>query len=371
MQRSPSRIGVIAWIAVVLIVIAGTLAYVWATRTVRQRILEALGPDASVEQIDVGWSSVSLRGVRLRAPSGWPAPDAFRADRIDIAPDWPAWFSHRVHLTSVEITHFYESGVRTPQGTLVVLPGLKEHVARMAQQHADDTGPDGPRAPMTIDVDRIHFSQGQFDFYDEKIASPPFAVHLDALDASISTLDFPALSSRSTIRIGARMGGGTVAIDGWIAFDTRDSAFAIRLERIDAKALAPYLLRGQKVTITSGTLDMTMDWHVQGFELHAPGRVSLANFAIAPSRDGPVDSLASIPKKAAVAALKNDQGRIDIPFALQGNLRDPHFSIEEDWSKRVSAGLAKAAGVSVDDVSKGASDAAKGIGNALKSLIGK
>jgi hypothetical protein len=257
-----------------------------------------------------------------------------------------------------------------------VLPGLKENVAQMAQaheaNHPEATLPNGePSQPLEVQIDQIAFHNGQLDFYDEKIASPPFAVHLDAFNATLGSLDFPSLSKRSTLDISARMGGGKLALNGWVEFDTRDSQIAISLAGIDAKTMQPYLLRGEKATIESGTVDMTMNWNVTSYALHAPGKLTLTNFHIQPKSDGPIGALASIPKKAAIEALKNDQGRIEINFELAGNLRDPKFSIDEDWYKRIGTGLAKAAGVTVEGVGKGAGDAAKNIGNALKGLIGQ
>lgn len=372
LQRRATRVTIVVLAVIAAIAIAGVVAVQWASTEIKQRITQVLGPNGSAERIEVGLYTVHLEKVRLGAPAGWPAADSLRAERIDIVPDWPAWFSHRLHFRSVDIYTFYQSALRTREGKLVVLPGLRENVERMSQarQVEHPSSETVPRSPLEVDVDQITLHDGQFDYFDEKIASPPFAVHMDAFNASIGSLNFPALSKRSTLRIAAKMGGGTLALDGWLQFDTRDSEFTIALTGVDAKTLQPYLLRGQKATITSGTLDLSLHWQVQSYVLHAPGKLSLNHLEIEPQGGGPVNALASIPKKAALNALKNDQGRIDINFELAGDLRDPKFSIEEDWYKRMGAGFAKAAGVTVEGVGKTAGDAAKDIGSALKSLIG-
>ena len=362
-----------AFISIIAIIaVGGVVAIQWASSEIKHRITEVLGPNGSAEQIEVGFHSIHLTKVRLGAPSGWPTTDALRAERIDIEPDWRAWFSHRLHLKSVDVDGFYESALRTKDGKLIVLPGLKENIANMAEAHQEDhpSANDAPRAPLAVQVDQIALHHGQLDFYDEKIASPPFPVHMDAFNAMLTHVDFPGLTSHSTIQIAANLGGGKLALDGWTEFATRDAQIAITLSHVDAKTLEPYLLHGQKATIQSGTVDMTMNWNVASSMLHAPGRLTLSNLQIQPKNDGPASALSSISKKAAIAALKDDNGRIDINFELEGNLRDPKFSIDEDWYKRVGTGFAKAAGVSVEDVGKNAGDAAKNIGNALKGLIG-
>jgi hypothetical protein len=83
----------------------------------------------------------------------------------------------------------------------------------------------------------------------------------------------------------------------------------------------------------------------------------------------PLDTFMSIPTKAAIAALKDRRDQIKLDFVLDGNLRDPKFSLNESLSKKLAAGFAKALGVSAEGVAKGAGDTVKGIGNALKNLL--
>lgn len=371
-QPRGKRIAAIVLGIIVLLVIAGLLALRWAEGEIRQRIVDVLGPNGSAEQIDVGLHAVELRNVRLGAPAGWPAADSLRATTIHIVPDWPAWFSHRLHLKSVVVDQYYQSALRTASGQLKILPGLKDNVIRMTQARDANHEPSvQPVHKTDVQIDRIEFHNGQFDFYDAKIAKPPFPVHMSNFNATIVNLQFPALTDRSTIQIGADMGGGKMALDGWMEFATRDSQIGLTLSSVEAQTLRPYLLRGQKVDIASGTIDLSLNWTVQDNQLNAPGKLTLNHLQVANSSGGALGDLAALPKKAAVEALKDDNGRIDLNFVLSGDLNDPQFSIDEDLSKRVGAGVAKALGVTVEGVGKGAGDAAKGIGNALKSLLGQ
>ncbi len=52
----------------------------------------------------------------------------------------------------------------------------------------------------------------------------------------------------------------------------------------------------------------------------------------------------SIPTKAAVAALKAHNGDITLHFVLDGNLRDPKFSVQEGLTTRIAAGFRESAG---------------------------
>ncbi len=76
----------VAGIVLVLVVVAVGGLY-FAQYEVKQRVIAALGPLGSAESIDVGLTSVRLTHVLLKAPPGWPAADALRADQITLIPD--------------------------------------------------------------------------------------------------------------------------------------------------------------------------------------------------------------------------------------------------------------------------------------------
>jgi hypothetical protein len=70
-----------------------------------------------------------------------------------------------------------------------------------------------------------------------------------------------------------------------------------------------------------------------------------------------------------VAALKAHKGEITLHFVLDGNLRDPKFKLNENLMTELRAGFAQALGVSAEGVAKGAGQTAKGIADALRSLL--
>lgn len=115
---------------------------------------------------------------------------------------------------------------------------------------------------------------------------------------------------------------------------------------------------------------MTIDANVRDYRIHAPGTLTLNHLQISDG-DSPLDTFLSIPTKAAIAALKDRKEEIKLDFVLEGDLRDPKFSLSESLSKKLAAGFAKALGVSAEGVAKGAGETVKGIGNALKNLLGQ
>lgn len=109
--------------ALVAVAIGGWL---FVVHQMKERIIETLGPNGSVEEIDVGLGHVTLSRVRLRGPKDWPASDTMRAERIVLDVDMHSLISRPIHLRSVSVDNCYLSIVRSADGRVRILPGLKE-----------------------------------------------------------------------------------------------------------------------------------------------------------------------------------------------------------------------------------------------------
>lgn len=374
MSKGKRWIVAIVSVLVVLVVVAfGALQY--AQREVKARIVAALGPLGSAESIDVGLTSVHLSHVVLKAPPGWPAGDPLRADEITLTPDIHDLIAHRMHIRSVVIRGFDMAVLRSKEGSLNLLPNLRESLNKSEAEQAA-SGTTGPATPREKLVDHISFEQGNFHFYDMTVGPPAFKVTVSNATATVDHLHLPALTEPTSVDLTGSIKGpahtGTVTFKGWIKVATKDSQTTSTLRGVDVVMLDPYLLKkaGAKAQVTGGTVDLTVDSTVRNYQLHAPGTVTVHNLQLADS-DNPLDTFMSIPTKAAIAALKTHNGDITLHFVLDGNLHDPKFSVREGIMKRIGAGFAKTLGVSVEGVAKGAGETVKGLGDALKNLLGQ
>src|SRR3712207_4638680 len=94
-RRSPMRPGLrrsLIALAVLALLCAGLFAaYRYALQRLHGALLQALGPRASVGSIELGFSRIELRDLRIRAdrqgPRRWPAEDELRAERVRLTPD--------------------------------------------------------------------------------------------------------------------------------------------------------------------------------------------------------------------------------------------------------------------------------------------
>ncbi|MDT8842838.1 DUF748 domain-containing protein [Paraburkholderia fungorum] len=360
----------IGGVLLVLIVVA-VAALQFAQREVKERVIAALGPLGSAESIHVGLTSVHLTNVLLKPPPGWPAGDPLRADEITLTPDIRDLLARRVHIRSVVVRGFDIAVLRTKDGAIRLMPNLRESV-----NQSDQEAGGAPSTPREKLIDHIAFEQGNFHFYDMTVGPPAFKVTVSNANATVDHLHLPALSEPTAVDLTGSIKGpahtGTVSFNGWIKIASKDSQTTSKLSGIDVMMLDPYLLKkaGGKAQVSGGTVDLTVESTVRNYQLHAPGTVTIHHLQLADS-DNPLDTFMSIPTKAAIAALKTRNGDITLHFELDGNLRDPKFSVRESLMKRLGAGFAKSLGVSVEGVAKGTGETVKGLGNALKNLLGQ
>jgi hypothetical protein len=364
---------VIWWAAAVVVVLllAAGGGWFFVMHEMKARVIEALGPLGSVEDIEVGYARITLSRVRLRGPEGWPTDDALRAERVTLNVDMRAMLSNRVHLRHVTVDGFYLSIARFADGRVELLPNLRQST-REAQASSTEAAEHAREDRL---IDHVTFERGAMEFFDGSVQKPPYRILISNVRANVDNLHFPALTDPTQLDMTGSIKGpshtGTVAFNGWMKIASKDSQTRTTLRNVDIATLDPYLLKkaGARTTVTGGTIDLTLDATVRNYSIHAPGSVVLNRLQLS-DNGNPLDTFLSIPTKVAVAALKNhDQIKLD--FELDGNLRDPKFSLNENLLKKLAAGFAKALGVSAEGVAKNTGGVVKSVGDALKNLFGK
>lgn len=353
--------------AVTLVLAVTTVAGLHvAAEALKGQVQQALGADSEVAEISVGWSAIEVRGVRIRAPQGWPAEDALRAERIIVRPDLIGLFSARLHVPRIVVEHAYVSVWRTRDGKLKLLPSLLEKPAQ----------PDVPAgsAASTLTIGSIELRDGALEFFDATVRQPAHKTMLEQLHVTVDDLRFPALDSRTKITMDGMVKGmqrsGRLAVDGWAELAKKDSDISLRLAGVDLVALQPYLIKAAETGVRRGSLDLTLKSTVQNNRLHAPGMVTLTGLELASSGSG-LGTFMGLPRQAVVGALKNRKGQIVIQFTLDGNLNDPQFSLNESFSRRIGASAAESLGISIEGLTRGIGGTVGGLSGAVKKLFGK
>jgi hypothetical protein len=358
---------VLVLLAVVVLVIVISAGLHLATRALKSQVEQALGPDSEVREIVVNWTSIEARGVRIRAPKGWPAEDALRAERIVVSPDLLGLFSARLHVPRIVVDKAYLSVLRTHDGKLRLLPGLLE-------RSKASTGAGTTESMPAFTIGTVELRYGVLDFFDATVRTPAYRTRLEQLHAKIEDLRFPNLSGRTGIQLDGTLKGvqrdGRLSINGWTELASKNSEIVTRLQGVDLVALQPYLIKASETGVRHGTLDLALKSVVRNNRLRAPGTVTLNGLELAPG-GGAFATFMGVPRQAVVAALKNRKGQITLDFTLEGNLNDPKFSVNDSFIKHLGTAVANTLGISIEGLTRGVGSAAEGLGGMMKKLFGK
>ncbi|HTY17775.1 MAG TPA: DUF748 domain-containing protein [Myxococcota bacterium] len=362
-----------------LLALAAVVGFRAAVEEARQRVVAALGRGARIESLRVTTRTVELSGLEIPGGADWPAPDALRADRVVIEPSLRSLASPKMVIRSVAISNAYLSALRTRDGSMHVVPTLLEGSSEPAK-----TGGAAVAPPVrSVAIERIEIDGGQLEIYDASVARTPWRLHLDGVRAEVRNMLAPTLASAMPFELEGELEGpkrkGRLALRGQIDGATRDLDLDASLRGADLLAFEPYLLQASDVRLSGGVFDLAFDAKVRARRVHAPGRLSISDLALAPGGSAKAIVM-GVPRDLLVESLAAHGNHIDLAFTLEGDLDDPRFSLNEAFGTRIAVSMAETLGLSVrglvEGVGKiggqsieGVGKAARGVGSTLKGLL--
>ncbi len=365
--RRLRRIVIASAIALLVLTVAVVAGLHTASKMLKSQVEAALGADSEVGAIQVGWSAIEVRQLRIRAPRGWPAAETLHAEKITIVPDLRSLLSDRstIRIQRIVIEEAYLSVLRTRDGRLRLLPSLLEVKPKPGAPA------DSPAAAIQVAIGSIALQGGSVEFFDASVKQPAHKIRLEQLRATIDNLQLPKLSGRTGIALDGVIRGvrrnGTVSIAGWSELASKNSKINTRLAGVDLIALQPYLIKAAETGVKRGSLDMTLQSTVHNKRLRAPGNVTLSDLELS-DKGG---TFMGLPRQVVVNSLKNRNNQIAIQFTLSGNLDDPKFSLNDSFAKSVGTAAAGLLGISIEGLIKGIGDAPEGVGSVLKKMFGQ
>ena len=370
MQTAKKRAALIVVGALCLLMAGLALALHFATQALQTRVRAALGPNGTVAQIIVHWSSIEMRGVRVRAPADWPTGETLRADKIVVYPDLRALISAQLHVRAVEVENPYLSILRSRDGHAHLLPGILDDTPKTADPPAQPTQP----AAHPVEIGKVEIHGGAVEFFDASIKQPAHMVRVEQLEAKIEDIHVPSQAGHMSLKIDGVVKGvqsdGKLGIDGWLDPVSLDSDITTNLNSVDLIALQPYLIKAAETGVKRGKLDMTLHSRVQDRHLNAPGSVTLIDLEL-DSGNGAMATFMGVPRRAAIASLKDKGNRIVVPFTLAGDLDDPRFSLNDSVATHLGSAVANVLGISVEGLTHGVGSAAQGVEGVVKKMLGK
>ena len=383
MSTPKSRRWLLLAIFLIGLPLIGFAAFQYAIHTLRTQVEKALGPQSEVREIKVGLNGVEILGLRIKAPPreeggkkplAWPAEDQLRAERILIVPSLTDLFSAKVVLNTIRVENAYLATLRTRDAQIKVLPSLLDKPEeKPAAQEKTASGK--TEAPVQIHIGRIELDNAAIEFFDATVRNPPHRLRGEQIKISLEKLQLPELKGQSKLSVDGILKGvkqdGRLAISGDVEFATLESAVTTQLRGVDMLVLQPYLLKTAETSVSKGTLDFELKSAIRQGQLRAPGTLSLKDLELG-SGSG---TLMGLPRNAIIALMKNRKGVISIKFVLEGNVNDPHFSLNENLATRIGSSFASTLDISVEGLARGVSDVgsgtAKGVGKTVKKLFKK
>jgi uncharacterized protein involved in outer membrane biogenesis len=376
-QTSLRRWVLVGSVGLLVVIVGAAIGFRLAVGYLKGKVVEALGPGSEIADIQVGWSEVTVNGLRIKASQGWPAADALRTERVVIVPSLRGLLGGEVRVGSIRVVRPYVSALRTKDGKLHIVPTLLERPPTKG-------GAGGSSGAPPVHIGKITLEDGVVELFDATVAQPPLKIRLEQLQATVQNVLVPSLTGKTEFDVTGLLKGvrqdGRVKVGGWAEVATKDSSVKMELREVDLVALQPYLSRAAEARVHRGGLDLDLQSDVRRNRLQAPGKVTLANLEFAPS-GGLTDTFMGVPRSAVLAYLRDKNNRITVDFTLEGDINNPQFSLNEAFATRLASSMAEGLGVSIRGVAEGIGtlgrkgadaigEGSKGIGGAIQGLFG-
>lgn len=363
MQNRPA----LKWLYIALAVLAlgAILAFAglqWAARTLKQDLLAVLGPESSVADVRVGFTSVIVSGIDVPGGKGWPARSALSGEKLVATPDLRQLVQRRIVVNDLTVSNAYISAVRAKEGGgLRVLPTLAERKKKEPQT-----------AGRPAEIKTLHLENCILEVFDNTVTGRQ-KMRVEAVEGTLENVRLPKLEGRLLLELAGAIRGpmhqGTIAVAGWVEAERKSAEITVQVQNVDLALFEPYLIQKTKAGIDRGTFNLEMQASVRNNVVKAPGTLVLSGLKLK-SGDGPLGGLSNVPRRALLGAMADDSDRITVNFTLSGDLDDPTFSLSEELTFKTAAGLLKGMGLGFEALIRAIFIILSGFGSALGGAAG-
>ena len=324
-----------------------------ANLILKHKLEQALGKDFSVQRIDLHWKSIEAFDIAFNKPDGTPI---FRADKLSLSLDLSGVLRKQYNLSELVLKN----------------PYFLIEVNRAGKFVGPFSGPGKGKKEIhvpVVSINRIVIQNGSIDYRDGKVSRPPLVTKLRNIALDISDMSIPFSETPSPFDVNARIIGnsstGTFSGSGRINLKNgdMDSKFAVR--NLDITNFKSYFQKRGDADITSGHLDLDVKANIKKGSIYAPGRAVLRDLDFRRT-DSLRDRFLGVPRTAVLNLIKTGDNAIAVDFVIEGDLKNPRFSLREKFLEKLTVGLAGKLGLSVTTIGKtivvgGATQIEKGV----------
>ncbi len=179
--------------------------------------------------------------------------------------------------------------------------------------------------PYMVEIDRLRFDRGELDYADYSLTMP-FGTRIHRLKGVITNL-----SSRpgaiAEVKLDGRVDDyGLARATGQLdLFNPADSMdLNVIFQNIEMARLTPYSATFAGRKITSGKLDLNLEYQIHQRQLEAKNKIVMKQLTLGERVASP--EAKNLPLDLAISILEDSDGRIDLDLPMSGSLDDPKFS---------------------------------------------
>ncbi len=184
---------------------------------------------------------------------------------------------------------------------------------------------DTTKPPFPYEVLEVVIDDGRIDFSDAGLIIP-FRTTIDSAQGSIK--DVASFGGTpGTLELEGKVEEyGLARANGTLRLDDPYAATNIKADfrNINMVSLTPYSATFAGYSITSGTLDVDMDYVIRDRQLTAGHRIVASNLKLGDKVEG--GESPGFLVKLAVSLMKDKEGRIKLDVPVEGTVDDPQFS---------------------------------------------
>jgi hypothetical protein len=188
--------------------------------------------------------------------------------------------------------------------------------------------PENPRGDgklFPVSIERVRVDNGTVDYADLSLVLP-FATHVTDFKGGISDI------SSNTEKLASLEFNGKVDEYGYSRVNGRLSPFSpkkftditVLFRNVRLQPFSPYSATFAGRKISSGTLDMNLEYKIKNSELLGENNIVLKEFTLGERVNSP--NAIHLPLDLAIALLTDAEGKIDVAVPVRGNVDNPKFS---------------------------------------------
>lgn len=340
----------------------------YAVKFIQARLQQVLGPGLTIAEIEIKPTYLSAKGIQYEDPLS--KRRIFLIEEMRVYPDLYSFLKGTLRIREWMILQpsffFYRSREGRFIGPWATL-GKKEEGKEISDEKERKE-----KESILVKIDLFRIRKGSVDFEDMKPEGAPAEIRLRELDLELKNVQYPFISSRSSIELKGKIKGrkreGNIDTKGWIDLKNIDMETSFKVQEIDIKIFEPYYRKRFSAEIESGYINMESKIAVEKKMIDAPGQLELVDLHI---KEGG-GTVLWIPAKTLVSLLRDKGNRIKVKFHVKGNMDDPQFSLQETFITRVAISLAETLGIPIrvvgETMIKGAGKGAEGLIEGLKSI---